>query len=932
MAITSSQKISYCKNHFESIKAKFVTFIIFSLLCFSPLNYANPNYSFNNLTNVKKIIQDKKGFIWLASHQGLIRVDGNNKINFSLNNQDWPLPFSWVHDIDLIDKNLLLATETHGTWLFDSQSGTLKKQPFNIPRQSHYHSVLFKGKYYINAPNKFYQYNPETKATSIIDNNIAINKLTHTKKHLYIANNNGLFQLQNKQLAKIIKEPITALAALSDAVIAITPKSIYRLSDNGQVLSINHNEKIHAATKTYYEDNFFTVSNSGKITKYHGSSLVTLPHHYGNSEPVHPRSVFQDASSVIWLASSHNIQQLTESKIRNHEVIFDIPINANEMTLFGNEIVIGSYGAGLQNFINPVFDNDINQQFSKKGLKIFSLLEVNADLFIASSDGIWRYDKREKKLNKLNIFEDTMVLQLKHKNNRLYIGTNYHGLYIYDLTSNEIIKHIDVADDILSPEVIDVLPLEGDQLWLATSSHISIYQPSTGNIKTLNTPNKSKVISLIYVDNKIFASTLGDGILVFNRQGDLLAQISKGHSFTEMLYVNGRIWVSGKPGLYRLSPKDYQITMVANTQEYTFVSSMLVKDNTLYAMHYSGVLAINLNEAQQFHPNVVISKTTISGKSYLLNKTIEIESGNDVITLDLASLDFRPGIAKKFQYRINNSQWQQISNNQLTLTGLAPGNYHLEIMATNSLGQWSNNRAYTEINVAYPWYWTIEMRTIFSLIVVSIILFTAWLLYLRAQSISQIHALLKDDMKSYGRIMKVLQRNLYLIASSLNDNDIKQAKQLIGKTLSELNGNWNSQDPDNLSGKTLAIAVPFLADYLQSKYQVKLHFTLEDHSDDAKYELRADIYKIIFEALTSAIFNSDAETFHLNLQEVKQKLWLTIKSDNNCFTQLDSKIKFDLSSYTIRQISNKHHASLNTFDNGDGSSQLVISFPLMLVN
>ena len=76
-----------------------------------------------------------------------------------------------------------------------------------------------------------------------------------------------------------------------------------------------------------------------------------------------------------------------------------------------------------------------------------------------------------------------------------------------------------------------------------------------------------------------------------------------------MLLVKDEIWVSGKPGLYRLSPRSYQITMIEGTQQYSFVSSMLVKDNTLYAIHYSGVLALNLLEQKQFNPNVIISKT-----------------------------------------------------------------------------------------------------------------------------------------------------------------------------------------------------------------------------------------------------------------------------------------------------------------------------------
>ena len=76
----------------------------------------------------------------------------------------------------------------------------------------------------------------------------------------------------------------------------------------------------------------------------------------------------------------------------------------------------------------------------------------------------------------------------------------------------------------------------------------------------------------------------------------------------------------------------------------------------------------------------IISQTTVSGKTYLLNKTIQNASSNDVITLDLASLDYRAGQNKQFKYQINNGKWHLISGNQITLTGLASGSYYLTIM------------------------------------------------------------------------------------------------------------------------------------------------------------------------------------------------------------------------------------------------------------
>ncbi|KGJ92997.1 putative signal transduction histidine kinase [Colwellia psychrerythraea] len=913
-------------------KAKFSILLVLSLLCISFLSEANNVSSIKTLSNVNKILQDKDGFIWLAGQQGLTRFDANSNVTFSLSNQEWPMPYSWIHNMSLIDDKLLLATETHGLWLFHTQTGTVKKIPVDIPKQNHFDAVMFKDEYYINVPDKLYRYNPSTTETIVIESNISIDHLVHNQEHLYIANEEGLFQLQDNRLVNILNEPITALKALTNAVIAITANNIYRFSDDGTISSIKHDETIYGLTKAFDSDDFFTVNKKNTISKYNGLSLAKIPHHYGQSKTLRIRDMFHDASGVLWLVSNQGVEQVNEDYITNHEVIFDIPINANEIKFFDNEIIIGSYGAGLQNFLKPVFKQSVNTGFTKKGLKIFDAIEVDKSLYIASLDGLWRYDKNQGKVTKLNIIADQLVLKLRHKNNLLYIATNYDGLYIYDLASEKMINHVDVNNGLLSPEIIDVLTLNNGTVWIANSRHISIYQQTTNVLTTINSPNKSKVVSFVLVDNKIFASTLGDGILVFNQQGDLLAQLYKDHSFTEMIVINGDVWVSGQPGLYRISAKNYQVTMIENTQQYSFVSSMLVKDDTLYAIHYSGILALDLSEQKQFNPNVIISKTTISGKAKLLNKSIEIDSGNDVITLDLASLDFRPGLAKKYQYRINNSQWQQISNNQLTLTGLASGHYNVEIMATNSLGHWSDVIAYTEIDVAYPWYWTIELKIFYIIIALFTVLLTSWLLFLRTKSIKNIHSLLKDDMKNCGRIMKTIQRNLQLTSTSLASNEIEHSKQLIEKSLVMLKESLDSQEPDSLSGKELSVAIPFLADYVQNKYEVKLHCTLDDKIDSLKYELRSDIYKVIFEALISGIFKSDVKNFKLTLQEVKKKLWLSINSDSDSFNQLNSRINFDLASYTIRQITNKHHASMNTFENDDGSSQLVISFPLMTLD
>ncbi len=134
---------------------------------------------------------------------------------------------------------------------------------------------------------------------------------------------------------------------------------------------------------------------------------------------------------------------------------------------------------------------------------------------------------------------------------------------------------------------------------------------------------------------------------------------------------------------------------------------------------------------------------------------------------------------KQFRSRLNNSTWNQVNGNQLTLTGLTSGVYHIEIMATNSLGQWSDFKAYTEINVAFPWYWTVQIRLFYGVLLFCIISLTVWLLYLRSKSIGHIYDILESDIKNYGKTSQQIKRNLTLTKKLISEGDIEKSQSLL---------------------------------------------------------------------------------------------------------------------------------------------------------
>jgi len=882
------------------------------------------------MATVSQIVQDSKGFIWLAGQQGLTRFDGEQTLTFYSGNSAWPLSFNWLHDAAIDNEHLLLATETDGLWRFNPETGRAKKILTDIPRKSYYDVITFQGDYFINAPDKLYRYQPQTNATEIIDNNIKIKKIVNSKKHLYVSSQSGLYQLKNNSLIKILNEPVFALTALPSGVIAITKNSITRFDDDGSQLSIKKVNSINAATKEFNTNNFFTVTNQGEVGKFSGETLQPILHKFDNIKPIRVRSFLHDNSGVLWFISNRGIEQLTENSIKNHPKVFDIKINSNELSVFKNEIIIGSYGAGLQNFMADIFTLRVNDAFSKAGLRISSMATVNDTLYIATFDGLWQFNAETHNVEKLPFAENNkLILKLTHHDNLLYFGTNYHGAYIYDLTTEKIIKIISPDQGLSSPEIIDILPLNNGYTWLATSSSVDIVNNHNNSIRSLILPGTSKIISLLESDNKVFAATLGDGIYAFNLQGELLAQLGKGIRFSQMLKVNNEIWVSARPGLYRFNPANYQISMIENTIQYSFVGSNVVQNNIVYASHYSGVLSLDLTSKEQFNPKVHISKTTVSGKSYLLNKAIDIESGNDVVTLDLASLDYRPGVDKQYQYTLNGNKWHQINGNQLTLTGLASGDYHIEIMATNSLGQWSNYKAYADITVAFPWYWTPQIRLLYGVSLFSIILLAAWLLYLRSKSISHIHSILQSDLNNYGKTSMQVKRNVSAALTLITEEKIDKSKLLLQQCIDDLNEQQKLPEPNSLNGNSLSEAIPFLAEYLENKYQVKLSYQFELSEKELDYELQADLYRVTYEAITSAILSGNGRNFNVVLQKFKSKIWLNISDDSQSFIHFNSKVNFNISMYYIRQIASKHNGSINTFNEQGNASQLVLSLPIM---
>ena len=920
-------------------------YFIWILLCCCTSSYAS-NLSLQYLSQVSSIVQDEQGYIWLAGQQGLTRFDSVDTLTFTQNSPRWPVPFNWIHDMVLANHHLLIATEKNGSWLFDPRTGKTTPVPINISNMSHYQVCYFQHAYFIYSreDSTLYQLTNNNQ-TRVIKGNINVLQFAQTKQHLYFSTPLGVFEFTQDTIKPIYNGSISTISVVNNQLFIASRNTLMRIEENKIATQISLLAPLTAITPSNDQHALYTANNIGQIQRFDANTLQLLRHHYQIAHNLGMiTKLFQDSSGVLWLINSQGVHRAKQLINENYHIPFNVAINAISTAVFNSQLWLGSYGEGLAIFdpsssTNKQLLPKLNQQLSLKAQRITDLLAFKDTLLIATFDGVWRYNSNSHLLQRLPLDNNhQIILHLTRYQHWLYIATDNNGIYIVDLDDVTKQQHINNNDPNMSGklsslEIIDSLAINDHQLWLATAEGLDIVDLQNKKIKNIELYGNTKAISLALFDNKIFVATNGNGIFVFNLQAELLKQINPNTSFSYIKALNQQLWAPSSRGLYYINSNNYQSTLIPNTEQYSFTDNPLLFDHQLYVAHYGGLIVKPLNSEVRFQPKVQISHAIISGQRQLTNKLIKVNSSNDVITLHLASLDFRLGQEKHFNYRINNGNWNTIIGDQLTLTGLASGIYRIEIKATNSLGQWSNQHAFTVIDVAYPWYWTPKIRFLYFLIAILIVILASWLLYLRTKSINYIHHLLKNDLQCRGKTalnvlysLNIAKQQLTALPSSAVLN---QVSELLTQSMKELEIANTNAEPNTLMGNSLASALPYFINYIQKKYHVEVipHLALDD--ENLTIELQSDVYRIIFEAITSAIQNGNSTQFIVTIKIFKQKLWLTIQDDNNSFVYYTSRIHFTVAMYYIRQIANKYNASVNTYAEQEQHSQLIISIPLL---
>jgi ligand-binding sensor domain-containing protein len=744
------------------------------------------------------IFQDSKGYIWIATNNGVSLFDGYNFKNFDV-------------QTGLVDNIVFEIYEDYKgrIWfvpfsceLCYYENGKIHVYPFNYKIRQHmptksrgplklsfyvdtldnvYLGVKNYGIMHINPEGIFKKLNVD-EDTKIIFNEISSNKILITTNEK--TNSKDLLIHSNKQNVKISLENIIKInTPIYTYAIKDTDSTIYASFEGTLVYFENNRPKwIDKSTSNIIwlskDDEYLFVSDFNGGIKFSPIS---------NKKSFQPRtilknfqitSVIKDTEGAYWLSTLNNgiiyIPDIHIQTITKENGISDIRVKA--VYEKGENIYLG-YQMGWVDVIR-------NGKISK-----INLLKNSGNAsFVRSFLG----DEKNDKLwicsfGHLGYLQDDKFHVIKN-NNTIYprkIIKSRIGNYYWVATATGIIKIendkvvYDSRNDGFSAMALAIEEDDQGDIWFLTYNGLWKYSNKLYQFMGNNDPLLAYTgSSLLYnPDNQtLWIGTNGAGVVILNKHGQT-SQISKNeglisNSITQIKYRNGKYWVGTRQGLSVITSEngDYKIQNITTYDGIVSndISALYISDSLAYIGTSEGLSIIDINK---FSPNTTLPRvyitsieTSDSTRNFVPD-TLHLKYDTKYALISFNGIAYKNMGRIPYRYRLLglDSNWVYTSSTQCLYSVLKPGKLKFEVQAQNSNGIWGPTSSML-IFVSSPIWQKIWFIALFA-IIFSLLLYLVY--HYRMSELKKRNALL-NNINLYKQQSLRQQMNPHFIFNTLN--------------------------------------------------------------------------------------------------------------------------------------------------------------------
>lgn len=690
--------------------------------------------------SVYRTVIDQKGFLWIATENGLSRFDGRK------------------FEIYTTAKGL---TDNEAVDLFIDSSGTIWSIPFRRspcyynPKKDRFenettdpelnkidlanthkvHILRYGGIAFTNNVRHLYIYK-EGKTTVYKDFLPAkawtIQEIVEYKPNQFILfGEDSIRYFNNGKLTKNIpfRKKLIATEYINNKVYLVQEKSIltYRVDENGNIRDAG--EKLYPFEIRIFcntSKGFALTSLSGNTYLVDTATLEIKENIYNQAQV---RNILQDKEGNTWLSTMENgLIKIQQKRISSFNGVPEIQQNFNAIIKTGKIIAGTNNGEifvydGLYNIKRiPLTDNRNIDAWVRK------IVSTSKGIYVSTQTGSFFLDERENIKERftgaLNRSTKTAVL---FNDSIMGMGTHSQA-FKYNLRTERF-------TDSIGKRIISLVSNKEGKIYIGSND--GFYRWDKDSLFAFNTQQKTfgyRVNTMTCSpDNMIWVGLGSDSLLVV-KNDKLIAALPLGGAIPgnicKSLFCNkiGELWLGTNKGLNRIH---YGFVNDKFTYSNTYfgtadgligeqVNDIAFSNDTIYTATSSGISYLPVNLSLPVADIATfITRISINGRDEELKENYAVPFSKNDITIDFSGIDLT-GFVPLFEYSINNGDWKQ--TDKIELKKLSPGNYTIRIRAIKRDGTASAQQAMVNIKIKTPFwrnplFWTIFVLLSFGAVI-----------------------------------------------------------------------------------------------------------------------------------------------------------------------------------------------------------------------
>ena len=691
-------------------------------------------------SEVYRVIQDKKGIIWMSTDAGLCKFNGYSIKCFST---EQGLPDNTLFDLLEDSKGRIWINCYNGALgYFEGDNYTRVKASAELESKlSSTHGLMVSLAFDEDenlrigtSINSYYLLKKENYAKLYLDNsfNDSANCLVHvlsnggiissanrTKLNYLISKSNkSSIKMQikrNKALGKILTLFPNELFNPKICVLQNAKKEVLFSSRNYLVIDSAGNQKIHHFPKTIislFEDqqkNIWVGLVNGGVYVYKNGDFQSKPQHFLSNYSV--SSILIDRENGLWLSTfEKGVFYAPSIEMRMFPEHSELNTSIAGLYTFGSKVYLATTSNSLFSIDKNFEVKELSSQKDANQSNMINFFSYDNKLVMGGSrvtvfdtvSGKFQYPHNKSS----NGFFGTSI-SINERNNLVFVAQGG----FYEINNNEVIQKAT-----LPSRATSIYRINPSNWLLGTLKGLFLFDGKSYSKINHELLAKER-INFITQDQhgRIYIATKNKGLFI--QENNKWTNLTKAEGLSSDICnsifcdLNDTVWVSTNNGVSYFKASDYTSIKVLNSSHgiaSNEVTAIARLGNELFIANKEGLNCLNLKShfSNVTPPLVEISSVREAKSAEILINNSLLNATQNNLLFTISCPTFKNLFKPVYRYQLigfaDSSYFTQ--KEFLEFQNLEPGNYQLKVSAINNDGVHSKNEAVFSFQIVPPFY------------------------------------------------------------------------------------------------------------------------------------------------------------------------------------------------------------------------------------